>query len=302
MQQQQQQRRRRRKKEDADTDAVAVEVQQQQQQQQVELRLEEGLWEWLIPSLLVTKCDGIKTNPRSVRELKDILEDEDDNKNTTTNVTTTTNNIIAVDYQSVNPYDISGDNGIVSVPAAAAAAVVLENTTPSSVDDDDDDNGRPPRWTESEEDLLRRCETTLSRILQDNSNSNSNSNNSNSNSNSNTNAGESICIVSHAPCDQAMAYYLETGSETPQDSKLTPWPLGGITMFSRPIFYDDDDDDDHKNDETETETETETENNQPSTAVSGFGEWTMELYGNTKHMPGDYKNGLKEWSLPCFTK
>ena len=36
----------------------------------VELRLEEGLWEWLIPSLLVTKVDGIKTHPRPLDMLQ----------------------------------------------------------------------------------------------------------------------------------------------------------------------------------------------------------------------------------------
>jgi len=227
----------------------------------IELRLEEGLWEWLIPSLLVTKVDGIKTNPRPVSELATILPGLESKRIRIPGLESKRIRkaaIIHTRYQSVNPYDDSGDVDVVCVPERSATGSNSNNKTTI---------GRPPRWTESEENLLERCETTLSRLLS--------SHNSN---------GDSICIVSHAPCDQAMAYSLEKAIlksiTAPKDSKLTPWPLGGITVFSRPILYENDTD----------------------TKPCGFGDWTMDLYGDTEHMPGDYKTGLKKWSLPCFTK
>jgi broad specificity phosphatase PhoE len=228
-----------------------------QKKHQVELRLEEGLWEWLIPSLLVTKVDGIKTNPRPLEILKEDLVKLEENRSAPSATAT-----IAIEFQSVNPYDDSGDvsAGIVCVPER-------EKKTAGG-----GGGGKPPTWTESEQDLLARCDTTLSRLLD-----------------LHQTDAKSICIVSHAPCDQAMAFYLEKQSanaiETPKDSKLTPWPLGGITVFSRPVLYGDDEGEDGSD-------------QQPT----GFGDWTMELYGNTEHMPGDYKAGLKEWSLPCFSK
>jgi len=106
--------------------------------------------------------------------------------------------------------------------------------------------------------------------------------------------GNSICIVSHAPCDQAMAFSLEKKTarngrgtiESPRDSELmAPWPLGGITVFSRPIGSSG-------GDGTSRDNDNDNDN----------GAWSIELYGDTEHMPGDYKKGLKEWSLPCFMK
>jgi hypothetical protein len=162
----------------------------------------EGLWEWLVPSLLV-EPNGIKTEPRSARDLASVYGTIDDS------------------YKSINPV----------VP-----------------DDAVDAPEGSPHFIESEEALLRRCATTIQRILD-------------------ASHGESIAIVSHAPCDQAIAYYLE-GAPTTAQSKLGPWPLGGITKFSR----------------------------------VGSGIWTMEFYGNTDHMPGKYKPGIKQWSLPCLAK
>jgi broad specificity phosphatase PhoE len=107
---------------------------------------------------------------------------------------------------------------------------------------------------ESEQDLFERCSQTLDGILLNSAC-----------------RGESFVIVSHAPCDQSMAVYLE--GKTLGDSSLSPWPLGGITKFSRVVHED-----------------------------GSFGPWEMELYGNTEHMPGMYKPGLKAWSLPILTK
>jgi len=50
---------------------------------------------------------------------------------------------------------------------------------------------------------------------------------------------------------------------------LQKWPLGGITRFSR-------------NGEDYP--------------------WTMDFYGVTNHMPGEYEKGAGLWSLPCFNK
>jgi len=229
----------------------------------VELRLEEGLWEWLIPSLLVTKCDGIKTNPQPVDVLKENLvglEKSSSNANAAT---------IAVDYQSVNPYDDSGDEGVACIPERIKTANTLTATAHNDNGNGNGNDKRRPRWIESEEDLLERCDTTLKGLLS-----------------AKHGASSSICIVSHAPCDQAMAFSLETAAKTPAESQLNPWPLGGITVFSRPIRYNENEEDDAAG----------------CCPVVGYGEWTMELYGNTEHMPGDYRAGLKEWSLPCFSK
>lgn len=107
-----------------------------------------------------------------------------------------------------------------------------------------------PYFFESEEYLMIRARVTMQRILKHAN-------------------GKNICIVSHTPCAQAMALYLE-GADSLKESNIGPWPLGGITMFSKCSAAD--------------------------------GAWTLEMYADTSHMPGDYKNGLKEWSLPCLTK
>lgn len=101
-----------------------------------------------------------------------------------------------------------------------------------------------PQFPESEDQLLRRCRKTMQRILQD--------------------AGDfgSLAIVSHAPCDQGLAFFLE-GADTPEQSQLTPWPLGGITHFRGN---------------------------------------SLVAYGDTSHMPGIYRDGIKQWSLPCLQK
>lgn len=169
------------------------------------VRIEEGLTEWLIPSLL-TDASGAKTSPKSVPELAVVYGTIDDS------------------YKSVNPVAL---DDATDVPEGA------------------------PKFVESEEALLKRCATTLQRIL-DNSN------------------GASIALVSHAPCDQSLAFYLE-GTRSPAESQLGPWPLGGITKFSRSINGD-----------------------------SSYGEWKLEKYGETSHMPGNYKPGVKHWSLPSF--
>eukprot|EP00571_Detonula_confervacea_P002990 CAMPEP_0172313584 /NCGR_PEP_ID=MMETSP1058-20130122/20531_1 /TAXON_ID=83371 /ORGANISM="Detonula confervacea, Strain CCMP 353" /LENGTH=248 /DNA_ID=CAMNT_0013027261 /DNA_START=36 /DNA_END=782 /DNA_ORIENTATION=- len=106
-----------------------------------------------------------------------------------------------------------------------------------------------PYFFESEEYLMTRAKVSMQKIIEHAN-------------------GKNICIVSHTPCAQAMAVYLEDAASL-EESKIGPWPLGGITAFTK---GDDDDG------------------------------WKLEMYADTSHMPGDYKNGLKEWSLPCLTK
>jgi broad specificity phosphatase PhoE len=80
-------------------------------------------------------------------------------------------------------------------------------------------------------------------------------------------AGANIVIVAHAPCVQALAFVLE-GADSVEKSKLEGWPLGGITRFSHD--------------------------------TSDISHWDMDFYGKTDHMPGEYKNGAGQWSLPCL--
>jgi hypothetical protein len=87
------------------------------------------------------------------------------------------------------------------------------------------------------------------------------------------NPKENIVIVSHAPCIQALTY-----AALREDKAATkPWPLGGITLLTRNM--DDWDDVDEANDNG----------------------WKLEFYGSTNHMPGEYQQGLKSWSLPGFS-
>jgi len=115
-----------------------------------------------------------------------------------------------------------------------------------------------PLFIESEQDLFLRCATSVTRIL-DNLTKQDNPN---------------ICIVSHAPCNQAMALFLE-GKTDPKESSLGPWSLGGLTLFSRTIDAD----------------------------AGSSSAWKLEFYSNTDHMPGDYREGKKgAWSLPSFVR
>jgi broad specificity phosphatase PhoE len=170
------------------------------------IRIEDGLIEWLTPSLTV-EPDGTRLQPRTVQELVDMTFTE-----------------IDVQYQSVNP---------------------IIATDPSDL------YYGAPYFFESEDYLVnKRAKVTMERIIQHAN-------------------GENICIVSHTPCAQAMALYLE-GAASLGESKIGPWPLGGITMFVKDTTMD-----------------------------SG---WKLEMYADCSHMPGEYKNGLKPWSLPCLTK
>merc|ERR1712232_748730 len=117
-------------------------------------------------------------------------------------------------------------------------------------------------FPEDESKLIERCKETLSGIL-------------------NNASGDNLAIVSHAPCVQALAFILE-GVNTTKESKLSQWPLGGITRFSRDVDF--------------------VEDNKMSCKVKSYGKWKMDFYGITDHMPGDYKYGAGLWSLPCFSK
>lgn len=163
--------------------------------------IEEGLVEWLTPSLTV-EPDGTRLKPRNVQQLVDMTFTEIDQS-----------------YTSLNP-------------------ISAEPTTTGA-----------PYFFESEEYLLTRAKVSMQRILEHAD-------------------GKNIAIVSHVPTAQAMAVYLE-GAPSIAESKVGPWALGGVTMFTK---GDDDEG------------------------------WKLEIYADTSHMPGDYKHGLKEWSLPLLTK
>ena len=168
------------------------------------IRVEDGLIEWLTPSLTV-EPNGSRLQPRTVQQLVDMTFTEIDQE-----------------YKSVNPISTDPNN----VPDGA------------------------PYFFESEEYLMKRCKLSMKKILEHA-------------------GGENICIVSHVPCAQAMALYLE-GAPSVEESNIGPWPLGGITLFS---------------------------------SIEGApSKWKLDMYADTSHMPGEYKKGLKEWSLPCFSK
>jgi hypothetical protein len=83
---------------------------------------------------------------------------------------------------------------------------------------------------------------------------------------------------------QAVALALEGRSHAPQTSALTPWPLGGATVFQRSVndVVTDDDADDITAD-----------------VLHGF---TLRASGDTSHMPtGKFRAGAQAWSLPCIT-
>lgn len=186
------------------------------------IRIEDGLIEWLTPSLTV-EPDGTRLQPRTVQELVDMTFTE-----------------IDVTYRSVNPIIATHPSGLDFRLPLVAEAIVAKAICHGA-----------PYFFESEEYLVnRRAKFTMERIIQHAN-------------------GENICIVSHTPCAQAMALYLE-GAASLGESKIGPWPLGGITMFVKDTTMD-----------------------------SG---WRLEMYADCSHMPGEYKNGLKPWSLPCLTK
>ena len=116
-----------------------------------------------------------------------------------------------------------------------------------------------PHFIETEEDLLVRCATTLDRILELHS------------SQVDGNGCDNVAIVSHAPCAQAIALHLE--GRGVEKSKLGPWPLGGITKFSRTV--------------------TASPSGVDGQQTVSYGDWNMEFYGDTEHMPGKYQVGMK---------
>ena len=171
------------------------------------IRVEEGLTEWLTPSLLV-EPDLDRRIPQSVEQLAQKF------------------GTIDLSYSSLNPV-VQDDE--LKIPLGA------------------------PHFPETQEDLMTRCATTMDRLLEHQQTQN-------------------FAIVSHAPCNQALALHLE-GAKSIEQSQLGPWPVGGVTLFSREIHGD-----------------------------GTFGKWEMEACNSTSHLPGKYKYGLKGWSLPCLAR
>ena len=210
-------------------------------QSKLKIRIESGTTEWQVPSLLVDK-DGQRTHPRSMEELVKLFPDTIDR-----------------DYRSVNPEG-------------------PDRTASNEEGDDEQANGDtssiyPPRFPETEEQLHRRCQCTIRRILAD------------------VGDTDSFAIVGHAPCVQSMALALMGGGKPEEIPELGPWSLGGMTLFSRPIGAD---------------------RSSICRAVNSEGKgkgdvnsdkWTLDMYSSTSHMPGEYKDGkLGRWSLPSFDR
>lgn len=86
--------------------------------------------------------------------------------------------------------------------------------------------------------------------------------------------GGSIVIVSHAPVNQAVTLALE-GNGDPYKGKL--WYLGGVTKFSR----------------------------KPLDCFACFSphapRWICDYYGDTSHMPDEYREGQQGWTLPSLS-
>ena len=171
------------------------------------VRIEEGLTEWQVPSLLV-EPNGQRTFPKSVQDHASFFD------------------TIDINYQSVN----------------------------AQVPDDVDNPEGAPQFPETEDALVVRCASTLKKILDQDKQ-------------------ESIAIVSHAPCDIAMALHLAGKSFDQAKGLWEPWPLGGLTLFSRPVH---------------------------ASQAAAAEAWTLEFYGDATHMPGEFKNGLKRWTLPAM--
>mmetsp|Transcript_33150 Transcript_33150/g.97796 ORF Transcript_33150/g.97796 Transcript_33150/m.97796 type:complete len:351 (+) Transcript_33150:40-1092(+) len=208
----------------------------------IKIRVEEGTTEWQVPSLLVDK-DGKLTNPRSTEELVKLFSDTVD-----------------ATYRSVNPQ---------GPDQAADTSSNEKGEDEASNHDDGPSSYYPPRFPETEEQLHRRCQCTIRRILAD------------------VGGTESFAIVGHAPCVQSMALAL-MGEERPEDCpEPGPWSLGGMTLFSRPIG-------------TSSGGEGGEEEGRGGTKSD---KWTLEFYSDTTHMPGEYKDGkLGRWSLPSFDR
>ncbi len=182
-----------------------------------QINVEEGLYEWLVPSLLIERSSNVRTYPQSPSEIQSMFGETFD-----------------PDYKSLNPYKVDESNPKFSFP---------------------EDEGK----------LLARCDDTLNLILSDKDVEAN---------------GENIVIVAHAPCVQSIAFALEEGINDVKDSKLSKWPLGGITRFSRDVLV------------AASENESK----------YVYGKWSMDFYGITDHMPGEYKNGAGLWSLSCFDR
>ena len=128
---------------------------------------------------------------------------------------------------------INKDTGKKTDPRSVAElAETLGNIDTKYVSQNPATSKEGPKFPEDEGDLCDRCKATWNKLLQ-----------------SCSTDYESIAIVSHAPCDQALAYYI-------QESVLPPWPMGGITKFSRTIL----------------------------TSSNECTSWEMEFYGDSQHV------------------
>lgn len=166
-------------------------------------RIEEGLTEWQVASLLVDEHSN-KTCPRTPEHLQQLFP-----KN------------IDLSYESVNPL----------MPDGTTRDQVPKGST---------------IFPETETDLFERCSTSITRILDGLKNN------------------ENVCIVSHAPCNIAMASFLDGNTD-----RIWKWSLGGLTRFSRTFEND-----------------------------GAPEQWNLDFYDCTEHMPRD--SSKEAWSMPSF--
>lgn len=71
-------------------------------------------------------------------------------------------------------------------------------------------NFNVPEFEESESALISRCNTVLSKLIEENTD-------------------EDLVIVSHAPC--LLAFALAMSGETAETANIEPWVLGGVNCY-----------------------------------------------------------------------
>ncbi|QDZ18581.1 hypothetical protein A3770_02p10990 [Chloropicon primus] len=109
-----------------------------------------------------------------------------------------------------------------------------------------------PQPFETEEDLVKRT-GRVARILADSC------------------FPSDVLLVSHAPCSVGMSLGFEglDLARAKGESKLEPWPLGGVTQFTR----------------------------------GSIGEpWTMAMACSTSHLSAPWREGKQRWTLPSLRK
>ena len=120
---------------------------------------------------------------------------------------------------------------------------------------------------------------------------------------------EHVLLVSHAPvnlgtcgptCPSTARHVTTTvgvglslalSSQSPQDHDIAPWPLGGLSKFTRSTK------------ETGAFVWGLGHARGAKCLIGAVAGWTRELNGSTAHLSGEEaKAGMQRWTLPCLTK